>query len=100
MTCVNILKLEFYIQILEQKNQLGDAAGSEKHLQSTEKTGVPGIKTRGGVFLVKYKGYQTSEWSREHLLLRDGCRDSIREFWSRAGKQSNKKYYPDMRQAI
>ena len=46
-------------------------------------------------FLVKYKGYQMSEWSREHLLLRDGCRDSIREFWSRTGKQPNKKYYPD-----
>ena len=46
-------------------------------------------------FLVKYKGYQTPEWSREHLLLRDGCRDSIREFWSRTGKQPNKKYYPD-----
>ena len=46
-------------------------------------------------FLVKYKGYQMPEWSREHLLLRDGCRDSIREFWSRTGKQPNKKYYPD-----
>ena len=44
---------------------------------------------------MKYKGYETPEWSREHLLLRDGCRDSIREFWSRTGKQPNKKYYPD-----
>ena len=46
-------------------------------------------------FLVKYKGYPTPEWSREHLLLRDGCRDSIRDFWSRTGKRSNKKFYPD-----
>ena len=34
-------------------------------------------------FLVKYKGYEEPEWSREHLLLRDGCRDTIRDFWSR-----------------
>ena len=46
-------------------------------------------------FLVKYKRYQTSEWSREHLLLRDGCRDSIRDFWSRTGKHPNKKFYSD-----
>ena len=46
-------------------------------------------------FLVKYKGYPTPEWSREHLLLRDGCRDSIRDFWSRTGKRPNQKYFPD-----
>ena len=40
-------------------------------------------------------GYQTPEWSWEHLLLRDGCRDSIRDFWSRTNKQPHKKYYPD-----
>ena len=32
-------------------------------------------------FLVKYEGYEEPEWSREHLLLRDGCHDDIRDFW-------------------
>ena len=45
-------------------------------------------------FLVKYKGYEEPEWIREHLLLRDGCRDSIRDFWSRTNKQPHKQYYP------
>ena len=46
-------------------------------------------------FLVKYRGYEEPEWSREHLLLRDGCNDIIRDFWSTSGLNPNKQFYAD-----
>ena len=36
-------------------------------------------------YLVKYAGYAEPEWSRGHLLERDGCRDTIRAFWAKSG---------------
>ena len=44
-------------------------------------------------FLVKYAGYEAPEWSREHLLLRDGCRDSIRCFWDKSGLPPTQEFY-------
>ena len=46
-------------------------------------------------FMVKYVGYEVPEWNRnrEHLLLRDGCRDSIRNFWDRSGLSPCKEFY-------
>ena len=44
-------------------------------------------------FLVKYVGYDEPEWNRGHLLLRDGCRDSIRSFWDKSGKSPTQEYY-------
>ena len=44
-------------------------------------------------FLVKYAGYELPEWNREHLLLRDGCRDSMRCFWDRSGLSPTQETY-------
>ena len=46
-------------------------------------------------FLVKYEGYEVPEWSREHLLRRDGCHDAIRDFWVSSGLAPEKEFYPD-----
>ena len=46
-------------------------------------------------FLVKWKGYDEKEWEREHLLVRDGCGDTIRAFWATTGLLPCKQYYPD-----
>ena len=46
-------------------------------------------------FLVKWKGHQKPEWEREHLLIRDDCGDSIKEFWVSTGKNPSKKFYKD-----
>ena len=46
-------------------------------------------------FLVKYEGYVEPEWSREHLLRRDGCHAAIRDFWISSGLSPEKKFYPD-----
>ena len=32
-------------------------------------------------FKVRYHGYPEPEWNREHLLVRDGCIDKIKDFW-------------------
>ena len=45
-------------------------------------------------FEIKWTGYPEPEWERENLLLRDGCQDEIRDFWSRTGLQPSKEYYP------
>ena len=44
---------------------------------------------------MKYVGYPEPEWSREHLLERDGCSDVIREFWRESGLSPCKIMYPD-----
>ena len=33
-------------------------------------------------YLVKWQGYDESEWEREHLLQRDKCHEGIRSFWT------------------
>ena len=43
--------------------------------------------------MVKYAGCDVPEWNREHLLLRDGCRDSIRCFWDKSGLQPTQEFY-------
>lgn len=48
-------------------------------------------------FLVKWKGHDKPEWERGHLLTRDGCGDSIKEFWVRTGKNPAKNFYDDSR---
>ena len=44
-------------------------------------------------YLVKWQGYTEPEWERGHLLERDGCRESIREFWAKSGRNPCKEYY-------
>ena len=44
-------------------------------------------------FRVKYAGYSEPEWNREHLLLRDGCRDTIRSFWEKSGMSPTQEFY-------
>ena len=44
-------------------------------------------------FLVKYTECEQPEWNREHLLLRDGCRDSIRCFWDKSGLSPTQELY-------
>ena len=46
-------------------------------------------------FLVKYRGYEESEWAREHLLKRDGYQDKVRDYWARSGLNPRKIFYPD-----
>ena len=35
-------------------------------------------------FKTKYRGHRKLEWSREHLIRRDGCHEVIRQFWSKS----------------
>ena len=46
-------------------------------------------------FKVKWRGYPEAEWEREHLLVRDGCTDSIRNFWAESDLHPQKDFYPD-----
>ena len=46
-------------------------------------------------FRLKRAGYDKEEWEREHLLTRDGCTDSIRNFWSRSGLNPTQEFYED-----
>ena len=46
-------------------------------------------------FLVKWIGYEEPDWQPEHLLMRDGCRDSIRDFWASSGRNPSKDFYAD-----
>ena len=44
-------------------------------------------------YLVKYAGYDEPEWNRGHLLLRDGCLDTIRAFWAASGLSPCQEFY-------
>ena len=46
-------------------------------------------------FKVKWRGHEEEEWEREHLLVRDGCMTSIRNFWATSGLQPAKDFYAD-----
>ena len=46
-------------------------------------------------FLVKWVGYSKPKWKREHLLVRDGCTDPIRDFWSKSGLPPSREFYPN-----
>ena len=46
-------------------------------------------------YLVKWQGFDESEWEREHLPKRDNCHDAIRSFWVASGLQPTKNFYPD-----
>ena len=46
-------------------------------------------------FLVKWTGYDEPEWERGHLLAKDGCHDSIRDFWLRSGLSPCTEFYDD-----
>ena len=35
---------------------------------------------------VKWRGCEKLEWEREHLLVRDGYTEAIRDFWARANR--------------
>ena len=45
-------------------------------------------------YKVKWKGYPL-EWERGHILVRDGCTEMIKDFWSRSGLNPVKEFYPD-----
>ena len=42
---------------------------------------------------MKWGDHEVPEWEREHLLLRDGCRDSIRNFWQKSGLSPCREFY-------
>ena len=46
-------------------------------------------------YLVKWAGYDESEWERGRLLEKDGCADSIRSFWDKSGLMPSVTDYPD-----
>ena len=54
-------------------------------------------KARRKLFLVRWEGYteEDDSWVTEHSLLRDGCKDSIDEFWLRTGINPAQDYFPD-----
>ena len=49
------------------------------------------------LFLVKWEGYPESDnsWMPEGSLLRDGCKESIDEFWLKSGLSPAEEFYPD-----
>ena len=46
-------------------------------------------------FRIKWAGYEKEEWEQEHLLVRDGCTDSIRNFWLKTGLNPAQEFYAD-----
>ena len=51
---------------------------------------------RRKLFKVQWRGYKGADsWEPEHSLLRDGCKDSIDEFWLRTGINPAQDFYPD-----
>ena len=46
-------------------------------------------------FKVKWRGCEKLEWEREHLLVRDGCTEAIRDFWAQTGLQPVKEFYKE-----
>ena len=46
-------------------------------------------------FKTRLRGHAKLHWEREHLLVRDGCTDTIKDFWAKSGLLPNKEYYPD-----
>ena len=63
--------------------------------EAWEVEGILGVFGRIGArwFLVQWGGQEKPEWEREHLLLRDGCRDSIRDFWDKSGLSPCQEFY-------
>ena len=49
------------------------------------------------LFRVRWAGYGEDEdsWETEHSLLRDGCKESIDDFWMRTGTNPALDYYAD-----
>ena len=45
--------------------------------------------------LVKWKGYAEPEWNRQHLMERDGCQETLREFWAQSGLNPCAHYIQD-----
>ena len=50
----------------------------------------------GRWFQVISVGHEKEDWEREHLLVRDDCTDSIRNFWSRTGLDPTQDFYKDV----
>ena len=46
-------------------------------------------------FRLELEGHDEPHWEREHLLLRDGCHEAIRDFWAKSGKNPNQLFYVD-----
>ena len=54
-------------------------------------------KAERKLFLVRWEGYEEEDdsWETEHSLLRDGCKESIDEFWLRTKINPALDFYPD-----
>ena len=70
---------------------------TEKAFELDEIIGVYGDKENRW-FKVQWTEHDP-DWQREHLLNRDGCQQSIRNFWAKSGLNPNKPFYPDPDQA-
>lgn len=47
-------------------------------------------------YLVKWDNYPGEDsWDLEHMLLQDGCKPTIDEFWLRTGKNPAQDFHPD-----
>ena len=54
-------------------------------------------KSQRKLFLVSWKGYGEEEdsWVTEHSLMRDGCKESIDDFWLRTGINPSQDFFVD-----
>ena len=49
------------------------------------------------LFLTKWVGHPGEDsWMPEHLLLKEGCKDSIDDFWLKSGLSPTQDFYPDV----
>ena len=71
-------------------------ANSSKYFEVEEVRAVYGKASRK-LFFVKWEGYPETEnsWVPEGSLLRDGCKESIDDFWLKSGINPAKDFYPD-----
>ena len=95
-------KCDFYPRKFKsQRNMLIHRANCIYNYNTTDEVfvieDITGVFVYRGVrwFRLKYQGYEEEEWSRENLLIRDGCMDSIRNFWATSGLNPTKEFYAD-----
>ena len=67
---------------------------SEKQYEVAEILDVFGRIERR-LFLVRWTNYPGEDsWQSGHMLMEDGCMESIKEFWIKSGKNPAQDYYP------
>ena len=70
-------------------------ANSSRYFEVEEVLTVYGKASRK-LFLVKWEGFPDSEnsWVPEHSLFRDGCKESIDNFWASSDINPAKNFFP------